>query len=414
MKNQATSLLVVDDDPVFTLFIRQLLLSLGEEMPVRVAAVENAEAAWAEIQRARFDLVLLDYHLPGMSGLDLLGRLRALPLGQQPAVIMLTGSGNESVAVEAMKRGAKDYLQKNSIEMASLMRALQSALAQKRLSEQVAAYNAIMNADLAMARKLQDSLLPQSYPTFPRTAPARESALRFEHRYFWATQLGGDFFSVQDLSDTRAGVLICDVMGHGVRSAMVTAMLRTMVGDLDRHADDPGRFLSEMNHKLAAILKQINEPLYATAFYLVADVATGRARYAKAGHPAPLHVQRARGQVSPLMLPHAAGAALGLFEKNAYQTGECSLAPGDVILLFTDGLFEVANTDDEDYGADRLHAAVRQRMHLPLAELLDGVIMAVRQFVGSAEFEDDVCLLGMEVARTGNSGYNRTGNQAAP
>jgi len=105
------------------------------------------------------------------------------------------------------------------------------------------------------------------------------------------------------------------VMGHGVRSALVTAMLRAMVGDLEMHANDPGRFLSEMNRKLAAILKQIKEPLYATAFYLVADVAAGQMRYAKAGHPAPLHLRRQAGVVEPLPSPSHAGAALGLFEK---------------------------------------------------------------------------------------------------
>ena len=414
MTNKPIFLLVVDDDPVFSLFIRQMVLSLGGELPCRVSSVESAETALSEIQRTRFDVVLLDYHLPGMSGLDLIGHLRVLPLEQQPAIVMLTGSGNESVAVEAMKRGAKDYLQKNEVDVPSLMRAIQSALAQKRLAEQIASYNAIMNADLAMARKLQDSLLPRSYPNFPRSAAPDDSALRFDHRYFWTAQLGGDFFSVQDLSDTRAGVLVCDVMGHGVRAAMVTAMLRAMVGDLDAHANDPGRFLSAMNHKLAVILKQIDEPLFATAFYLVADVAEGRARYAKAGHPPPLHVQRAAGKVAPLQLPHAAGAALGLFEKNEYVTGECSLAAGDLILLFTDGLFEIANADDEDYGQARLRAAVRGRMRQPLPELLDGVIADVREFSAGAEFDDDVCLLGMEVAGTGGRGYNTFETKVAP
>ena len=406
MTTKTTSLLVVDDDPVFSMFIRQLVLSLENELSCKVTCVESAEAALPEIHKGRFDLTLLDYHLPGMDGLGLLAQISAMPVEKQPAVVMLTGSGNESVAVEAMKRGAKDYLQKNDVDAPSLMRAVQSALTQKRLAEQVASYNAIMNADLAMARKLQDSLLPHSYPSFPSTVPPDQSALRFEHRYFWAAQLGGDFFSVQELSDGRAGVLICDVMGHGVRAAMVTAMLRAMVGDLESHASEPGTFLSEMNHKLAVILKQIEEPLYATAFYLIADVPTGRVQFAKAGHPAPLHVKRAAGKVAPLALPHAAGAALGLFERNTYVAGECHLAPGDVILLFTDGLFEVANADDEDYGADRLKTSVRERMHQPLPQLLDGIIADIRQFTDGVELEDDVCLLGMEVAGNGNWGYN--------
>ena len=401
MNSQPLSLLIVDDDPVFSLFVQQLVISLGDELPCRVDSVSSAEAGWKEIQASRFDLALVDYHLPVGSGLDLLEQIRALPLEQQPAVIMLTGSGNEAVAVEAMKRGAKDYLQKNDIEVPSLMRAIQSALAQKRLAEQVAAYHAQIQADLDLARKLQQSLLPQSYPSFPHAASPDQSRLRFQHRYSWAAQLGGDFFSVQSLSDNRAGVLICDVMGHGVRSALVTAMLRAMVGDLELYADDPGRFLSEMNHRLAVILKQIEEPLYATALYLVADVASGQMHYAKAGHPLPLHLHRSGGEVTPLPVPKPVGAALGLFENTTYPVSQRPLATGDVILFFTDGLIEVPNAADEDFGPDRLQAAIRSRGKLGLSELLDGVVAEVHAYSATPEFADDFCLLGMEFAGNG-------------
>lgn len=404
MNPKITSLLVVDDDPVFSLFVRQLVLSLAAELPCRVECAASAEAALEQISCSRFDLALLDYHLPGVSGLDLLAKIRSLPPEQQPAVVMLTGSGNEAVAVEAMKRGAKDYLKKGDLDEPSLMRALQSALTQKRLADRVAAYDAQVKADLAMAQKLQESLLPQRYPVFPGTATPENSALRFCHRYFWTAQLGGDFFSVLNLSDTEAGVFICDVMGHGVRSALVTAMLRAMVGDLEIHAHDPSVFLGAMNRKLAAILKQIEEPLYATAFYLVADVAAGLMRYAKAGHPAPLHLRRDAGVVEALPFPSHAGAALGLFEKSDFITSERPLSAGDRILLFTDGLFEAPNADDEDFGQARLLDAARARAHQPLPELLDGLIADVRAFADGNDFTDDVCLLGMEVARTGQSG----------
>lgn len=398
MNSQPLSLLIVDDDPVFSLFIQQLVLSLGPDLPCTVNCVASAEAGWKEIQAHRFDLALLDYHLPAKSGLDLLAQIRTLPREQQPAVIMLTGSGNEAVAVEAMKRGAKDYLQKQQVDVPSLMRAIQSAVSQKQLAEQVAAYHDQIQADLDLARKLQQSLLPQSYPAFPPAAPPKQSRLRFDHRYSWAAQLGGDFFSVQSLSDTRAGVLICDVMGHGVRSALVTAMLRAMVGDLELYADDPGRFLSEMNHRLAVILKQIEEPLYATAFYLVADIANGEMRYAKAGHPLPLHLQRSIDEVTPLPVPKPGGAALGLFENTTYSNHQRPLATGDVLLFFTDGLIEVPNAEDEDFGPDRLQAAVRSRAKLELPKLLDGVVAEVRAYSATPEFDDDFCLLGMEFA----------------
>jgi serine phosphatase RsbU (regulator of sigma subunit) len=178
-------------------------------------------------------------------------------------------------------------------------------------------------------------------------------------------------------------------------------MLRTMVGDLEKHAADPGRFLGQMNRRLAAILKQTEEPLYATAFYLVVDVAEKRMRYARAGHPAPLHLRPQAGIVEPLPIPSHAGAALGLFEKADFVTSERSLTAGDRVLLFTDGLVEVTGkSEDDDYGQQRLLAAARQRLQRPVPELLDELIADARAFAGRHEFEDDVCLLAMEVART--------------
>jgi len=314
---------------------------------------------------------------------------------------MLTASGNESVAVEAMKRGAQDYLTKADLDLASLTRAIQSALNQKQLRDQVDAYHAQLEADLEMARKLQESLLPQRYPLFPRTAAPAQSALTFHHHFFWTTQLGGDFFSVQAMSDTEAGVFICDVMGHGVRSALVTAMLRALVGDLTDEARSPDRFLSAINQRLTGILTEIGETLFATAFYMVVDVGRGRVRYARAGHPPPLHVRRRAGVVEPFPFPSGAGPALGLFARAEYVLCDRELAPGDLLLLFTDGLFEVTEPGGEEFGSDRLLEAARKRMGLSLGGVVDGLIDDIRGFCQGEPFSDDVCLLGVNVSSVG-------------
>jgi sigma-B regulation protein RsbU (phosphoserine phosphatase) len=328
---------------------------------------------------------------------------------------MLTGSGNEQVAVEAMKRGARDYLTKPGLDAPPLLRALRSALMQKQLADQVARYHAQTCADLEMARHLQQSLLPDRYPSFPRSASAAESRLRFCHRFCPAAELAGDFFSVLALADTRAGVFICDVMGHGVRSALVTAMVRGLLDSAAPRAADPGRFLAEMNHRLAELLKPAGSTMFATAFYLVADVAEGRLSYATAGHPPPLHLRRRAGQAALLPVPPHAGPALGLFGGATYVTSQCALTSGDVILLFTDGLFEVTGADsEEEYGQQRLLAAARQHMNLPPPELCDALIAAVRTFAGETAFDDDVCLLSLEVARLDTeSGTVRTKRKKA-
>ena len=394
------SLLIVDDDPVFAAFVQQLLLSLHADFPCAQERVDSAEKAMAELGRNVFDLVLLDYHLPGADGLQVLARIREMPVAQQPAVIMLTGSGSESVAVEAMKGGAKDYLPKDGLDLVPLLRALNSALSQKRLADQVAGYNAQMRADLDMARQLQLSLLPDCYPAFPHTASPGESTLRFEHRFIPATELAGDFFSVHALSDSRAGIFICDVMGHGVRSALVTAMMRVLVDNEVSRTDDPAAFLTEMNRRFSQLIRAEEGPMFATAFYMIADVAAGRLRYAAAGHPRPLHLRREAGEVAPLELPRNAGPALGMIPGASYAGCECALSAGDVVLLFTDGLFEVAAAGGgEEYGRQRLLAAAQENVAVPVPELCDALIAGVRQFAGNAEFGDDVCLLAVEVAR---------------
>lgn len=393
------SVLIVDDDPVFAQFVRQMLLALGDDLPCSPCWVDTADKALDHLRRVGADLMLLDYNLPGANGLEVLEQIRHLP-APQPAVVMLTGSGNERVAVEAMKRGARDYLCKADLDLPPLLRVLRNALAQKQWADQVAKYNAQNRADLEMARRLQLSLLPDSYPAFPRSASPAESCFRFCHRFQPATELAGDFFSVVPLSDFCAGVLICDVMGHGVRSALVTAMVRALVDQAAAAASDPGDFLADMNRRLSALLKSGAGPMFATASYLTLDALTRRLRYASAGHPPPLHLQRATGRVEPLRVPPPAGPALGLFAGATYTAGEALVSEGDVLLLFTDGLFEVPGADGtEDYGLERLLAAARQHRHLPPPKLCDALIAGVRNFAGGTPFTDDVCLLSLEVAR---------------
>jgi sigma-B regulation protein RsbU (phosphoserine phosphatase) len=405
MNTKPVSLLIVDDDPVSALFVQQLVLTLEGELSCSVRCVDTPEKAMGELARVAYDLVLLDYHLPGADGLQVLASIRTLPAGTQPAVIMLTGSGNESVAVEAMKRGASDYLTKNALEVAPLLRALRSALAQKQLADQVSRHDAERRADLEMARNLQQSLLPGHYPCFPASASREESALKFCHRFLPASELAGDFFSVLALSDSVAGVFICDVMGHGVRSALVTAMVRALVDDASGCATDPSEFLGRINRRLAGLLKSVETPLFATAYYMTVDAGQGRLRCASAGHPAPFHLQAAPRKV--VLLPSAPhpGPALGLFPDAAFPSAECLLAPGDVILLFTDGLFEVTNVNgSEEYGRERLLASAERHIRLPPDELCDVLIAEARAFSGDAELEDDVCLLCVEAARAQRSG----------
>jgi PAS domain S-box-containing protein len=269
-----------------------------------------------------------------------------------------------------------------------------------RYAEDLRAKNAQLEADIDMARDVQQVFLKQKHPTFPRDAEPGESWLRFCQCYKPAQQVGGDFFSVLPLSDTEVGVFICDVVGHGLRAALVTAIVRGLVEELTPIAADVGRFMTEINRGLLAIFRQTETPMMASAFYAVLNVAEGEMSYTHAGHPHPLHVRRSAGTVEPFPCIKPHGPVLGVFEHAEYSAGKCAIAPGDLIILFTDGLFEVEIAKDDYYGEERLANAVRQRIGLPGEELFAQVLNEVLEASTDKEFSDDVCLLGVEVVRT--------------
>ncbi len=166
-----------------------------------------------------------------------------------------------------------------------------------RSREELRTKNLMMEENLRMAREIQTSMLPQQYPTFPKNVPPARSAFQFVHRYEPAESVSGDFFSVSALSDNEAAMFICDVTGHGIRAALVTAMIRALAEELKPLARDPGMFLRKLNSDLCSILKSTGSPMLTTAFYLVADRTSGVMRFANAGHPKPLFIRRSAGRV---------------------------------------------------------------------------------------------------------------------
>jgi sigma-B regulation protein RsbU (phosphoserine phosphatase) len=266
-----------------------------------------------------------------------------------------------------------------------------------RSREELRTKNSLMEESLRTAREIQLTMLPQQYPSFPPAAPTTESAFQFVHRYEPAESVSGDFFSVTAISDTEAAVFICDVTGHGVRAALVTAMIRALAEELKPVAREPGNFLRKLNFDLCSILKNTGSPMLTTAFYGVADYQTGKLRFANAGHPKPLLVRRSLGQVEPLANTSGRSQpALGLFDDPPYQSSEITLAPGDFLMLFTDGLYEVQGQNEELYSQERLMLDVKSFLAHPPAVLFDELLSVIRNFAVNGQFDDDVCLVGMD------------------
>jgi serine phosphatase RsbU (regulator of sigma subunit) len=147
---------------------------------------------------------------------------------------------------------------------------------------------------------------------------------------------------------------------------------------------------------MTSILRQSGTTLFATSLVLVANIARREIAFANAGHPHPIHIRRLLGIAEPLA--SRSGPALGIFPGAEYVSCRVPLASGDLVLLFTDGLFEVENARGELYSYEHLLAAAARRQHLPGQALCEELIEEVRHFAGIHEFPDDVCLLGMEIA----------------
>ena len=271
-----------------------------------------------------------------------------------------------------------------------------------RSREELRLKNDQMEEDLRMAREIQQAIIPQQYPCFPQSASPEQSVLSFCHRYLPTGAVGGDFFTIMPLSDTRAGVFICDVMGHGVRSALVTAIVRALVEELTPEANDPGELLAKVNHDLRSILKRSDTPLFTTAFYLIADLSEKRAYYANAGHPKPMVIHGDTGEVD--MLHNSDGRsnpALGLFDRFKYSTSSMPLNAQDRFVFFTDGVDHLEH-DGDLLSVDWLRAAFHKRRAMTLPHLFDDLLQELRSFAAGEEFCDDMCLVGMEVK--GSSG----------
>jgi len=394
-------LLIEDDEDDY--FLSAELLRESQVRSFRITWAQRLETGIEHLAHNTPDVVLLDLSLPDSQGIDTF--LRIHEAASHLPVVLLTGLDDESVGMHAVQQGAQDYLVKGSIDSHLLVRAVLYAIERKRTKEQLAAYarelqahNQHMADDLNMARELQQAFLPHSYPAFPDGTHEEESALQFCHLYRPSTAVGGDFYSVLRISDTCAGVFICDVMGHGMRAALITAIIRGLLEELKPVWAQPDTLLTQLNAGLLNALRHVEQLIFASACYVTVDVGAGSVAYANAGHPSPLHVRRRSKEVISLAPEEGAKApALGLVETGGYATNTTTAVEGDAIVLYTDGLYEILGAEQQEYGEERLHAAARRHMESSGADLLQQLIEAACNFSEGGDFDDDVCLVAVDI-----------------
>ncbi|MDF7826736.1 SpoIIE family protein phosphatase [Pontiellaceae bacterium B12227] len=274
----------------------------------------------------------------------------------------------------------------------------EAELRAEKLAEENSRFRLELEEDLLMASQLQKTFFPHSYPTFQSLENGDRNLVEFSHFHRPGGLIGGDLCSIRKISETEAGIFLCDVMGHGVRAALGTSIVRAVVEENAHHKIDPGDFLQHMNQVLMPLFRQEGQFLFATACYMVLDISSGVVRMANAGHPMPI-VLEINGQRAECFADDDsfAGPGLAIVEDAVYETIERTIKRDDVVLMYTDGLNEVVGADGEEFGEKGLLASVLGHMDLPLSDLFPALHAEACRFGGIQALEDDVCMVGFRM-----------------
>jgi sigma-B regulation protein RsbU (phosphoserine phosphatase) len=385
--DEGVTVLVIDDDPlVRTTFVRML-----QRQGVRALSADDGQRGLEAFRAARPDVVLSDLRMPGLDGLEVLSTLVAE--APETPVIVVSGEGGLQDAVQALRRGAWDFVTKPIVDPELLVRSVDRALEKARLRQQNAEYRthlertnqalvralSELHADQQGARALQYQLLPHD--------GTRLGRYRAHRRLYPAQVLSGDFVDYFALGEDHAAFYIADVSGHGAASAFVTAILSTLVAKYrqaftatgDQTALQPANLLGRLDRELAAL--ELGK--HVSLFYGVLALGTGQLQFANAGlYPFPMVAEGT--QVRPL---ETAGRPLGLPGKGGPTTQQTELSPEARLLAITDGVLEI--------GPERSHRERRQELSELFARSPD--VDAVAQALGlgtqgGAPLRDDVAL----------------------
>ena len=254
----------------------------------------------------------------------------------------------------------------------------------------------VMESELAMAREMQQELMTASVQTVKDSlsGSARLNA-DIAFAYEPCAHLAGDFFQLLNLAPTRFGLLVGDVMGHGVKAALVTTLLRGLLAEVTAHTVHPSEVIAALNDRLCGLLDRPSFPRFVTALYATIDLHEGMITVANAAHPWPL-LRRQGNPAGPLVSAEC-GPGLGLIPGATYEAVSLSLNAGDRLLFYTDGLKEEQNWAGEEFGPERLARTLDSMDSQGLQVSLQSILSQVRGFSGSAASGDDLCaiLLGL-------------------
>jgi phosphoserine phosphatase RsbU/P len=396
-------ILVVDDDALSL----RLLIALVEKLGHHPISASDGLTGWELYRKHDCRVVISDWNMPGLDGVELLTRIRSQPGFGYTYFIMLTSRSDREDVTAGMAAGADDLLIKPigrddleaRLNVARRIVSLQMQLSQR--NHELSAVNERMRQDLQAAVKVQEALLPVQLP--------RIEGLDFAWLYQPCDQLGGDTLNLYRLDENHLGFYVLDVSGHGVSSALLAVQVSRFLSPLIAAGALPKRAVTERpGYRLAPPLEVIQElnhlfPMndtamqYFTIIFGHYHIPSHTVHLAAAGHPGPIVTHR-DGRTT---LHELAGNPIGFFPNDTAQFAEAhiSLEPGDRIHFFSDGVIETMGKDQEIIGAERLAAAMGRMVAEPASRAQEGIVQALAEWRGGAPPTDDVSIVTIERMR---------------
>ncbi|MCU0903206.1 MAG: SpoIIE family protein phosphatase [Tabrizicola sp.] len=390
--------LVVDDSRAQRHMVSMQLHRWG----YRVSECDSGGAALDLCRAQAFDIIISDWMMPGMTGLEFCREFRALGRESYGYFILLTSKSEKTEIADGLEAGADDFLTKPvaSNELRARLRAGERMLA---MQAEVLAKNKVISATLAELQKLYDSLDRDLI----EARKLQQTLVRDRVRdYGWARvslllqnsgRVGGDLVGSFRVDDDRFVAYSIDVSGHGVASAMMTARLAGFLtgsspdqnlafckGPDGAHDLLPPDLVVERFNRL--MLDEIQAEQYFTVAFAVIDQARGLLSLVQAGHPHPILV-RADGRMEQL---GQGGLPVGLLSDATFERHDLPIAPGDRLILFSDGFTECPLPSGAEFGEDGLAESLRKSAHLSGADLLEALVWDLADQAGSDSFPDDV------------------------
>jgi sigma-B regulation protein RsbU (phosphoserine phosphatase) len=347
----------------------------------KLSVALDGSAALRSVEKSAPDLVLLDIVMPGIDGYEVCRQLRAHESTRELPVMFLSSLEDVKNKTQGFEVGGNDYLTK-PFEVLEVKARVRSLLKAKAYAD---AIREAMARDLRIAREIQMGILPAD-----PGAAIKGTGLEVHAFIEPARQVGGDLYEVLRASGDRVVVALGDVSGKGIPAALFMAVTVTILRTLARQIVEPDEILRRLNDELA---QQNPRGMFVTIQCLVFDLAARRVSCAGAGHHCLALLSAGR---APRLAFPSSGRPAGLMPDNSIERETLALAPGDMFVLFSDGVSEAMNPDEDFYGEERLLAALAASPGGTPAETVARVMADVRAFTAGAKQSDDITVLAAQ------------------